>query len=532
MKREGINPVVAALLLIFITLAAAVLAYIWVAGYTGALTLRENLQPREVLRIDAVKYSGATLTVYVANVGDADTTLVSAYILTEHRTAVCSWSGSIPLPRSSVGAVSLGSCPLKPGAVYIVKVSSSRGVEAAYRVDLSAAPPALQLEAPLFRIASYNSTVYGLPGGAARLSVEVANIGAADGVAYVEVYDHGGALVTRGGVEVKPGSTARTALDASLPSTLGAWTWTVKVLNGATGSYDDERSFAVCTADLLLSSRTAFIYERFEALPTGWENIGGRWSIVSGGWLGSALRGEDDNTGPGEASVYYYATQLSQTEFQALVKLGAVEMNDRVYRGYALLAEAARQTSFYMVSIYPWGNFTSLVIYRQSGERVQLSENGTRYASEWYTLYFAYAYRDARNYFTAILYDHKGGHIASVAASDAAFQPRYFGIEVDWIRGPPKFNPALFDELVVATGDPRYVTVSGLPSGWRVELWQDTALVASAEADASGVAALNVLQQPIVERAAFTVRDEQGQLVLIKSFDLVVGGDAYQFTRG
>lgn len=38
MKRTGVSPVIATLLLIVIAVAAAVLAYIWIIGYQGTLT--------------------------------------------------------------------------------------------------------------------------------------------------------------------------------------------------------------------------------------------------------------------------------------------------------------------------------------------------------------------------------------------------------------------------------------------------------------------------------------------------------------
>ncbi|MEM3993983.1 MAG: archaellin/type IV pilin N-terminal domain-containing protein [Thermofilum sp.] len=41
MRRKGISPVIATLLLIVIAVVAAVLTYIWVTGYMGTLSPRE-----------------------------------------------------------------------------------------------------------------------------------------------------------------------------------------------------------------------------------------------------------------------------------------------------------------------------------------------------------------------------------------------------------------------------------------------------------------------------------------------------------
>ncbi|MEM2246331.1 MAG: hypothetical protein QXU91_07750, partial [Thermofilum sp.] len=119
-----------------------------------------------------------------------------------------------------------------------------------------------------------------------------------------------------------------------------------------------------------------------------------------------------------------------------------------------------------------------------------------------------------------------GAALGSISTADGTLQPRYLALIVDGGRA------SLFDELVAATGDPRFVNVTGLPSGWRVELWQGATLVASATADTSGNAALNVLQKPIIEGATFKIVDEQGQPVISRDFNLVVGGDAYQFVQG
>ncbi len=431
---RGVSPAVAALLLTLIAAVAAALAYVWIAGYMGSLAPRGGLRPLEVLKIDAVGYDGATLTLYVANVGEADATVVSAYVLAEDRTAVCSWSGSVTLPRGSVGALSLSGCYLEPGRAYTALVSTSRGVEATYRMGLPAGAPTSPPQAPLFRIAGYNDTVYGPPGGSARLVVEVANVGAAEGTAYVEVRDHSGTPVARSWARVQPNSAVQAALSVDLPPTKGAWTWTLKVLNGATNAYDDQRSFAVHVAefDLRLVSRTALILESFEALPSGWSPLGGKWSIVPEGWLGSALRGGDDDKGPGAAAAYYYAAGPIQPGFQAVVKLGAAKRNDRVYKGYILLAEPAPHSSFYEVSIYPWGRFVHLAIYyRHQGGRRELSRARAGYVSEWYTLYLAYTYEAPLNRFTATLYDREGNAIASVTDSDSAARPSYLGLGVD-----------------------------------------------------------------------------------------------------
>ncbi|MEM4790228.1 MAG: archaellin/type IV pilin N-terminal domain-containing protein, partial [Thermofilum sp.] len=64
MRRKGISPVIATLLLIVIAVVAAVLTYIWVTGYMGTLSPREvPEQLKERIKIDAVSYDTTTGTV-------------------------------------------------------------------------------------------------------------------------------------------------------------------------------------------------------------------------------------------------------------------------------------------------------------------------------------------------------------------------------------------------------------------------------------------------------------------------------------
>ncbi|MEM0493763.1 MAG: archaellin/type IV pilin N-terminal domain-containing protein [Thermofilum sp.] len=135
MRRKGISPVIATLLLIVIAVVAAVLTYIWVTGYMGTLSPREVPgQLRERIKIDAVSYNTTTNTVsiYVSNIGEVDTSIISAYVLTESFTAVCGGGAAVAIPRASTEAVNLGNCALAAGTTYIAKVSSSGGAEATY----------------------------------------------------------------------------------------------------------------------------------------------------------------------------------------------------------------------------------------------------------------------------------------------------------------------------------------------------------------------------------------------------------------
>ena len=138
MKRRGVSPVIATLLLIVIAVVAAVLAYIWVSGYMGRVTSQAEAQApqlQERIKIDAVKVeTDNQVTIYVTNIGDVEVKIASAYVLTENKTSVC--GGPLATPVTiGVGAsstVSASTCSLTQGSTYIAKVVTGKGVEATY----------------------------------------------------------------------------------------------------------------------------------------------------------------------------------------------------------------------------------------------------------------------------------------------------------------------------------------------------------------------------------------------------------------
>ncbi|MGC8988026.1 archaellin/type IV pilin N-terminal domain-containing protein [Infirmifilum sp.] len=134
MKRRAISPVIATLLLIVIAVAAAVLTYIWLTGYMGTITPHQTpTQLQERVKIDAVQVDNTGVYIYVANIGDVDTSIVGAYVLTLNYTAVCGGSISKPLPKGSTAQVQVpGTCTLTSGKTYIAKVTAKQGSEATY----------------------------------------------------------------------------------------------------------------------------------------------------------------------------------------------------------------------------------------------------------------------------------------------------------------------------------------------------------------------------------------------------------------
>jgi flagellin-like protein len=134
MKRTGVSPVIATLLLIVIAVAAAVLAYIWIIGYQGTLTQQASTaQLQERIKIEAVQYSGTTLTVYVRNIGDVKVNVTALYVYDPSGTIIQAKTNAniINLAPGSIGTDSI-SVTLTSGTTYTVKAVTSRGTEATY----------------------------------------------------------------------------------------------------------------------------------------------------------------------------------------------------------------------------------------------------------------------------------------------------------------------------------------------------------------------------------------------------------------
>jgi hypothetical protein len=361
-------------------------------------------------------------------------------------------------------------------------------------------------------------------GSKQRFVAVIQNTGSGAGTVEVRVLDSAGALVNSTQITVQAGSQATAALTITLPSTMGTYTWRVDAVNTATGSVDDSKSFTVYAMDLYLKARSALTFTGFESLPSGWSSIGGSWSIVSGGVEGNALQGVDDDTGLGKASIYYWASSISgYSSLRAIVQVKTAAGLERL--GLALLVDTSR---LYTIDLDFTGKDQAFEIQYYDGNKWQVVANAAYKPAlnVWYAIYLEWSWSGSSNVFSAVLYDASGNQLASIpATSYTGPRPAYIGLVTDG-----KNKAGLFDNFVVATGDPRYVVVSGLQQGWTVELRDASgALVASATADSSGTARLFVAARPIVANAKVTVRDAQGAVVIERTFSQVVGGDEYAY---
>ncbi|MCS7105293.1 MAG: hypothetical protein NZ954_06990 [Thermofilaceae archaeon] len=138
MKRKGVSPVIATLLLIVIAVAAAVLTYIWVTGYMGTLQAQAGTQQvQERVKIEGVKISGNKLSeLYVRNIGDVRLNISAVYLLDSAGATIGQSTltgGQIVGPEALATITSLPQESLNAGETYIVKVVTTRGTEATYQ---------------------------------------------------------------------------------------------------------------------------------------------------------------------------------------------------------------------------------------------------------------------------------------------------------------------------------------------------------------------------------------------------------------
>jgi flagellin-like protein len=160
--RRGIEPIVAAILLIVITVVAAVLLYIWFNGYLSSTTSKVSQVsvPEELQIVNVALYPSASpysyLIAYIQNVGSIPATINQAYVLNVTTlNVVCvpslsyyyippsspsSTGPSVPVSGLTVPSgtaaeliLSLSSCSLAPNSYYVLKLVTARGTQVTYQ---------------------------------------------------------------------------------------------------------------------------------------------------------------------------------------------------------------------------------------------------------------------------------------------------------------------------------------------------------------------------------------------------------------
>ena len=132
LRRKAVSPVIATLLLILIAVAAAILVYIWITGYTSAVTRAGAPELEEKLKIEAisVNLTAKDITIYIRDIGNVETTIDAIYIIEAGTNEIIILvTTSITIKPGELKSVTISNVNLKEGVTYIVKVVTKSGVE-------------------------------------------------------------------------------------------------------------------------------------------------------------------------------------------------------------------------------------------------------------------------------------------------------------------------------------------------------------------------------------------------------------------
>ena len=148
-KTRGIEPIIAAVLLIVVAVIGAVLVYLWFAGYvTRATSQAEQISASEKLKIEAAELTtGRTVKLHIRNLGGDAASLKHIYVLKPGSiTPVCSHQLSTPTTLNPgtvtpfTHTIPAGDClpgGINAGFDYVVKIVTQKGTEFAITVTAS-----------------------------------------------------------------------------------------------------------------------------------------------------------------------------------------------------------------------------------------------------------------------------------------------------------------------------------------------------------------------------------------------------------
>ncbi len=134
--RRAISPVVAAVLLVIIAVAAGVMIWVWMSGIASKNPATEPvLQERFVIEgIKVTSMQPAGLMAYVRNIGGTNITITTAYLLDARGQTLDKADVSATLAPGEVTSINVNfnNVNLTAGASYTLKLVTQRGSEATY----------------------------------------------------------------------------------------------------------------------------------------------------------------------------------------------------------------------------------------------------------------------------------------------------------------------------------------------------------------------------------------------------------------
>ena len=154
-KTRGLEPIVAAVLLIVVAVIGAALVYLWFAGYvTKATSQAESMAASEKLKIEAANLTSTGGALFIRNLGGDNVTLSRIYILKPGTVSpLCTISSSIDIykgadtgtgtaltlypRRLQLVKFKVTNCGINAGYYYVIKVVTVKGTEVAVTVTAS-----------------------------------------------------------------------------------------------------------------------------------------------------------------------------------------------------------------------------------------------------------------------------------------------------------------------------------------------------------------------------------------------------------
>lgn len=130
-NKKAISPVISALLLIILAVAAGVIAYAYVMGWLGSATKASSVEYGELSLDSATASAGGNIVAYVRNLGGKPVTPDKAYVDGSQSTV----SPTTAIAVNTVAALTITpSSTLVANTVYEVKVVCTDGTSLVFSV--------------------------------------------------------------------------------------------------------------------------------------------------------------------------------------------------------------------------------------------------------------------------------------------------------------------------------------------------------------------------------------------------------------
>ncbi len=287
------------------------------------------------------------------------------------------------------------------------------------------------------------------------------------------------------------------------------------------------------TYNLQRINRNTLYYTDFESLPSDWFQIDGLWGLTTG-FKGSAIEGRDNNQGIGGSSEYCYSKDFSS---YPSLWITVKTVRTQGYGWYGLGLVNSAQNRMYTIEIYTSGSVGSVEVWSYN---VEINRNWRRIASTlisnynlnaWYIIVVRYEYTATALNFYVWVYDTSGKQAAYLTASSTSpnrFAPAYICLEVDEVT-------AVFDDFIISTTDPRYVTFVNIPApGYRIAVYDNRGNLVNSTVATSSTALLSIVTDAVVGTGydgRIVVWDPNGNMIInysVPNNDAILGGDVYR----